>query len=129
MATEKYTNDYKLIDGNRIVRGHTTEFVLEEFLVAGLEKIKVLLMHIPLTEVQADTFLDCLIDEHFAFGGDMKGFEDFVERIGCFLDYYLDRLPKSVQITDQEALSDMEKNFGSLAETGNGESVLEEWPF
>ena len=59
----------------------------------------------------------------------MKGFEDYVERIGSFLDYFTDRLPKSVQITGQEALSDMKKSSGTLAETGNGESVLEEWPF
>lgn len=128
MATEKYANDYKLTDGNKIVRGHTTEFFLEEFLVAGLEKIKALSM-IALTEEQADVLLDCMIDEHFAFGGDMKGFEDFVERIGSFMDYFTDRLPKLVQIPGQEALSDMEKPFGSLAETGNGESILEEWPF
>lgn len=104
MTTEKYGNDFKLIDGNKIVRGHKTAYDLEEFLVAEIEKIKFLAIHIALSEEEADVLVDCLIDEHFAFGGDMKGFEDFVERIGSFLDYYLDRLPKSVQITDENEL-------------------------
>ena len=129
MAAEKYTNDFKLVDGNRIIQGHSTAFNLEEFLVEGLEKVKYISMHIALTEEQADVLLDCMIDEHFAFGGDMKGFEDFIERIGCFLDYYLDRLPKSVQITGQDSVSDMGITFGSHAESENEESVLEEYPF
>ncbi len=94
-----YFNNYSLIDGNRIVQGHKTEYDLEEFLIAGLEKIKYLSMHIALTEEQADTLLDCMVDEHFTFGGDMKGFEDMVEGIGHFLDYYLSRLPKTIQIS------------------------------
>lgn len=103
MTTEKFANDCKLVDGNKIVRGHKTEYVLEPFLVAELEKIKFLSMHIALSEEQADVLLDCLIDEHFAFGGDMKGFEDFVENIGFFMDYYLERLAYRTQATDKES--------------------------
>lgn len=99
---EKFAYDYQLIDGDKIVRGHKTEYVLEPFLVAELEKIKFLSMHISLSEEQADVLLDCLADEHFAFGGDMKGFEDFVENIGFFMDYYLERLAYKVQATDKE---------------------------
>lgn len=116
MSAEKYLNDYKLIDGNKIIRAHTTEFILEEFLVAGLEKIKVLAMNLALTEEQADVLLDCMIDEHFAFGGDMKGFEVFVETIGSFLDYFTDRLPKSVQIPD-DTIPDMEESIPNLEES------------
>lgn len=104
MSVEKYANDFKLIDGNKIVRGHKTEYDLEKFMVAGLEKIKVLAMNVALTEEQADVLIDCLTDEHFAFGGDMKGFEDFVERIGSFMDYFIDRFPQTVQVTDEESI-------------------------
>lgn len=124
-----YFNDYSLVDGSKIIRGHKTEYNLEEFLVAGLEKIKVLAMNVALTEEQADVLLDCMIDEHFAFGGDMKGFEDMVENIGCFLDYYVDRLPQIMQITDQETVSDMENNLVTHVKSENEECALEEWPF
>lgn len=125
MASEKYVNDFRLIDGNKIVRGNKTAYDLEEFLVAGLGKIKFLSMHIALTEQQADVLLDCMIDEHFAFGGDMKGFENFVERIGSFLDYYLDRLPKSAQITDEDTVLNV---IGNLRIFNESEEV-EEQPF
>lgn len=102
MSTKKiYFYDYKLIDGKRIIKGNKTEIVLKSFAVNQIQKIKAILMHIALTEQQADTFVDCVIDDHFAFNGDMKEFEDKLECIGHFLDYYLDRLPKSVQITDE----------------------------
>ena len=125
MATDKYVNDFKLIDGNKIVRGHKSEYDLEGFLVVALEKIKYLSMHFALTEEQANVLLDCMIDEHFAFGGDMKGFENFVERIGSFLDYYLDRLSESAQITDENTMLNAIGNlriFKELAEA-------EEQPF
>lgn len=128
MSAEKYANDFKLIDGNKIIRGHRTEHDLEVFLVAGLEKIKVLAMNAALTEEQADVLLDCLVDEHFSFGGDMKGFEDFVERIGGFMDYFTDRLPKSVQIPDnvipdtEESIHDFEESIPNLELMAEAES-------
>lgn len=109
-----YEEDYSLIDGNRIIRNHKTEHVLEEFLVAGLEKIKVLAMNVALTEEQADTLLDCVIDEHFAFGGDMKGFADLIESIGNFLDYYLDRMPQTIKLPDEDTVPDTKESFPNL---------------
>ncbi|MEY8413594.1 hypothetical protein AALB51_20460 [Lachnospiraceae bacterium 62-26] len=106
MATEKYVNDLKLIDGNRVVRGHKTEFTIGEFAVRELEKIKVLSMHIALDVQKADTLLDCLVDELLSSGNDMREFEDKLEDIGHFLEYLIDRLPETVQDTDMKRLPD-----------------------
>lgn len=106
MEKEKYSYDLKLIDGNRVVRGHKTEFTLGEFAVRELEKIKVLSTYIALDVQKADTLLDCLVDEFLSSGGDMRGLEEKLEDIGHFLEYLIDRLPQTVQVTDMESISD-----------------------
>lgn len=96
------SDNLRLIDGNRIIRGHKTEYTLAGYVVDELQSIRDTLISLALTEEAIDTLFDCVVTEFPDLECECEEFIDFVERIKCILKSYTDKILQTTPIPNEK---------------------------
>ena len=105
------SDNLRLIDGNRIIRGHKTEYTLAGYVVDELQSIRDTLISLALTEEEIGNLFDCLVDEFFGLECEVDEFIDFVERIKYILKSYADKILQTKTVPSEKKAQVMQCGF------------------